>query len=462
MNNSRGISPVISIVIIVSVSIAVAISVALWMSGIIGGFTKYEKIEIKATYAETARISQWMYRIPITITEQSGNDLTDYQVLVNINTLSLINAGKMKSDGGDIRFFDSDGVTSLSYWIESGLGTSTTRIWVKIPSIPADGQKTIYMLYGNQQASSRSDATSVFDFYGDFDDADISNWYSVYATITATVFNGENVLKLVPVSPTNFKHIAVPIDCNLALENYIVEARIYDNNPAGSVFVHFKDDDNWWGIELYAYKHIFRPYINNVDKRWVYTTSGPTPSDTWYLIRVDVMPNRVITYIDGTKVADWTISSQYQFTGYSKVGFVEHRGFGPLYADWIRVRRYTDPEPSVTIGSEEEAEGIPGWIVSIVMANTGEVDATITDIMVNGRSLTSYSQILSVTNKETGEVYYNATLNKFETGVPLKIGEKITLRITITMETPFKHGSNIEVKIKTASGQEYPKTIQLP
>ncbi|MFH7903301.1 MAG: hypothetical protein QXQ19_02445, partial [Candidatus Aenigmatarchaeota archaeon] len=35
-------------------------------------------------------LSNWQYRIPITITERSGNTLTDYQVLVSINTQNLI------------------------------------------------------------------------------------------------------------------------------------------------------------------------------------------------------------------------------------------------------------------------------------------------------------------------------------------------------------------------------------
>ncbi|TDA42196.1 MAG: hypothetical protein DSO07_00605, partial [Thermoproteota archaeon] len=56
-------------------------------------------------------MSAWQYRRPITIDNtQNANALTDYQVKIVVDTASLISAGKMKSDGSDIRFTDSDGL----------------------------------------------------------------------------------------------------------------------------------------------------------------------------------------------------------------------------------------------------------------------------------------------------------------------------------------------------------------
>jgi hypothetical protein len=95
--------------------------------------------------------------------------LRDYQILVALDTASLISAGKMRSDCGDIRLADSDGTTLLSYWIEPNTcNTNATRIWVKVPSIPANTTKTIYMYYGNPTASTASDAEAVFTESGTF------------------------------------------------------------------------------------------------------------------------------------------------------------------------------------------------------------------------------------------------------------------------------------------------------
>ncbi len=119
-------------------------------------------------------LSGWTYRRPITINNSSNsNALTDYQVLITLDTQSLISAGKMRSDGGDIRFTDSDGSTLLNYWIESGINTTSTRIWVKVPSIPASSTKTIYVYYGNPSATSVSNGKATFVIYDDFNDNSI-------------------------------------------------------------------------------------------------------------------------------------------------------------------------------------------------------------------------------------------------------------------------------------------------
>jgi len=103
------------------------------------------------------------YRKPITIDNtNNANTLSNYQVLVTLDTASLISAGKMRSDCGDVRFKDSDAQTQLSYWIESGCNSANTRIWVKVPTIPASSTKTIYVYYGNPSATSQSNGSSTF------------------------------------------------------------------------------------------------------------------------------------------------------------------------------------------------------------------------------------------------------------------------------------------------------------
>ena len=104
------------------------------------------------------------YRRPITISNP-GSALTNYPVLITLNTQSLISQGKLRTDCGDIRFFDSDGITKLNYWLESGCNSANTRIWVKVPSIPS-GSKTIYVYYGNRSAGSESSSSGMFLAFG--------------------------------------------------------------------------------------------------------------------------------------------------------------------------------------------------------------------------------------------------------------------------------------------------------
>lgn len=94
----------------------------------------------------------WDYRQPATIS-YSGSELSNYDVLIEMDTASLITAGKMQSDCDDLRITDSDGTSSLSYWIEGGCNSSSTQIWTQVPTIP-DGGKDIYAYYGNGSASN--------------------------------------------------------------------------------------------------------------------------------------------------------------------------------------------------------------------------------------------------------------------------------------------------------------------
>jgi len=109
-----------------------------------------------------AALDGWLYYRDITISNSLDQELTDYQVKIVLDTYSLILGGKMRSDCGDIRFTDAGG-NLLPYWIEPGTCNSqNTVIWVKVPYIPANGQTTIKLVYGNPSAGSLSDVSSVF------------------------------------------------------------------------------------------------------------------------------------------------------------------------------------------------------------------------------------------------------------------------------------------------------------
>ncbi len=103
------------------------------------------------------------YRRPLTVDNSANaSPLTDFQVLLTMDTAALISGGKMQSDGDDLLFLDEDELTSLPYWIESGINTANTRVWVRVPVLPANGTRTIYVLYGNENATARSSKANTF------------------------------------------------------------------------------------------------------------------------------------------------------------------------------------------------------------------------------------------------------------------------------------------------------------
>ncbi len=110
-----------------------------------------------------AQLSGWMYKDGIKVTEHTGTQQLNYQVLLNINTAALISANKMQAGGEDIRFSkDCAGATLLSYFIESGINTANTQIWVMLDTLKANGDYGLYMWYGNATATAGSDFNSAF------------------------------------------------------------------------------------------------------------------------------------------------------------------------------------------------------------------------------------------------------------------------------------------------------------
>ena len=126
-------------------------------------------IASRAVHAQC--LTQWLYRVPITIDNSANaNSLTDFQVSLTVNTQAPISQGKMLPTGADIRFVqDPDaGCTEVCHWVESGMNSGATTIWVKVPTIPASSTTTIYMYYGNSTAPSIANAECVFDMFDDF------------------------------------------------------------------------------------------------------------------------------------------------------------------------------------------------------------------------------------------------------------------------------------------------------
>lgn len=114
----------------------------------------------------------WKYKQPIKITNNANQNLVHVDLI--INTAELISAGKMKPDGGDIRFQDEN-KNNLPYFIEGGINTTNTLIKIKIPPLPPNNSKFVYLFYGNPNANSESNPDNVYYFYDHFEGTTLDN-----------------------------------------------------------------------------------------------------------------------------------------------------------------------------------------------------------------------------------------------------------------------------------------------
>lgn len=95
--------------------------------------------------------SNWSYRrsIHLKIPREYRGKTED--VLIEIDTASMIVEGKLAEDCKDIRLVDENNSTTLKYWIEGGCNTEETQIWTNV-NLPSSSEVTFYMYYGNELA----------------------------------------------------------------------------------------------------------------------------------------------------------------------------------------------------------------------------------------------------------------------------------------------------------------------
>ena len=299
--------------------------------------------------------TSWVYRKPINITENSGSTLTDYQILVTVDTQSLISAGKMRTNGGDIRFTDTDGTTLINYWVESGINTTSTKIWVKVPSISASSTKTIYMYYGNPSATSISNGTATFIFFDDFS-GDLSKW-TIEKTSGAypLVENGYLVCGGGSTSGL-YGHTSIGSSATYSgFQGGIIEGKLYlSTNAIGEIAFRGNYSNNT-GYKSRAdarggqgISHLKPPYSG-----WNFLGSC-SPSGTaigtlaWKDFKVAVNGSSFTIKVDGqTKTC-----SDSSYTSAGEIALQNHYGSYTRYDD-IRVRKFASSEPTTSIGSEE-------------------------------------------------------------------------------------------------------------
>ena len=127
---------------------SIILGTALIVSTIGGYFLFSNNNELQKPWYE----SNWSYRRTIYISDiPQEYQQTEQDILIEVDTETLIGEQKLLNDCRDIRCVDNDNSTSLAYWIEGGCNTKTTQIWVKL-SATKSSEKNIYMYYGNRDA----------------------------------------------------------------------------------------------------------------------------------------------------------------------------------------------------------------------------------------------------------------------------------------------------------------------
>lgn len=134
----------------------------------------------------------WLYRKAITVTvTSSSSDITNLETLVTVDTST---SGKFQSACQDLRFTNTGG-KPLPYYIDSGCGTASTKVWVMVDLVPKNTTTyNMYMYYGNPSATAASDSTRFKLFNGlvGYWTMNESSWAGVAGEVKDSSVNGNH------------------------------------------------------------------------------------------------------------------------------------------------------------------------------------------------------------------------------------------------------------------------------
>ncbi len=304
----------------------------------------------------------WGFYQPITINNSLAQTLTNYQVKITVNTAAPILAGNMNSSGNDIRFADGS-CGNINYWIESGINTASTVIWVKVPTIAPSGNTTINMYYGSPSAPAASNGDGVFLFFDDFSgpSLDLVKW-TVRGTPSVMTQSG-GILTF--AGNSNWEYIRSNTTWTGAVT---IDSKEYSNGVSAAMIMGYTGTDN---------RFTFRENASNL--KGITFDPDVSGGNSWFTNTFPAVEHSSASYYDYTINADFVASTiminkfcnnttsncnttptalnSTTGTGYY-VGFSSYAGAYIENVDWIKVREFASQEPVATAGSQQANAGI--------------------------------------------------------------------------------------------------------
>ena len=289
--------------------------------------------------------SSWSRRRAILVSN-SGGYLDHYQLLINLSKYL-----EMSSDCSDIRFVDDDNTTELPYWVES-CTSSYVAVWVRVPEIPANGNKTIYLYYSNPSARSNSNASAVFELFDDLEDGALLE-YSLsdagWSASTNKAHSGSYSIYHTDTATTETAKRSVTYYDDFYLEAWVLTTANVDDPLSIALYSGSAMVFRVWhsvGNQQLA-------FIDSAGTIHRVATSSAISANKFYKIVMKRYNGQITAELydsDGK-----TLLASYSMTDtatYDTLAWTSWRGG---YGDDLIFRKYTDPEPTYTVLQEEIA-----------------------------------------------------------------------------------------------------------
>jgi len=292
------------------------------------------------------RLGSFLRFRPLLLNYTGGERLSDFQVKC-ILTSSDIPFEKLRADKQDLLFIDNNN-EPIPYWIEK-TNNSEIIVWLKFSEI-LSGKEVFYLYYGNGKFSGVSDGETVFEFFDDFGGASLNTdkWQTIGTFDVLETVNGELHAKTEQGS-------ALVVSKSIYNRNIIIESvtRLISREVGEAYLV--QDIDNWMNNYYFKgdkwYERIKRRKSGS--ESVLASQNVSLVFNTYYLLKTILKSSDIIFKIydmDGDLKVTVTASDTTWSNGY--VGFRTYGSSGSpaeWYVDWIRVRKYTEIEPFISL-----------------------------------------------------------------------------------------------------------------
>lgn len=354
---------------------------------------------------------RWRYRRPVTVQENSGQILQDYQINLTVDTASLIQAGKIRPDCSDLQFVQ-DG-QKLSHDL-SGCNSEDTNVTVEVAEIPSNGEATVWMYYGGSKDGGQNpeEAYYIHDLHGSgysgelLEDATY-NQDEEYVELTENVDGQRGLLNYSQGTPEpGWKasweyYIGDGTDAD-ALWIYGWGSDLIENEDASGDAVNWiiNDHNNCIGVgDSSECGSISNWNEDPATSQWEEASAYGHRDGNELNYSMDTLSN--------STEGNWSDSS---FPMGKYFGFGARTGGKNNYhrVKNITVTKFVEPEPTVSIGAEEKRpEAIGGENTSLTVSKTAVIFKIADKQIYVNRTIKDWQHIIGTTNGETLTLYLN-------------------------------------------------------
>jgi len=294
----------------------------------------------------TLELKKPSYIVPVEIIEQSAKDLSNYAIRIELTKENFDLWDKIGANAENLYVVDEN-YRVIPYWFEEiDMQNYFIRLWAKIPSIPANSKKKIFIFIESPNPyPDYRDPSKVFTFFDDFiGGLDTTKW-----GLDTDAWSGDDVIY------TGGSDNEVYLKEFTVTDGILESKTKLDTGARGNIKI--RADPNCFGAEAHsamcAYDFNGR-YPNSDIRLRKFTSAGEVDlqvvSHTWdtefHIWGISAIGSKLKLWLDYTEI---TSAVDTDFAS-GTIAFGSDRiDSGCIYFDWIRVRPFTDPEPTVNV-----------------------------------------------------------------------------------------------------------------